>query len=62
MDGSPPGSSVHGVLQARTLEQVANAEQDPEGLQGTETFLSPISYREDSSLHDLSVPKGQNSC
>ena len=23
MDCSPPGSSVHGILQARTLEQVA---------------------------------------
>ena len=23
MDGSPPGSSVHGILQARTLEWVA---------------------------------------
>ena len=23
MDYSPPGSSVHGILQARTLEQVA---------------------------------------
>ena len=25
MDGSPPGSSVHGILQARTLERVATA-------------------------------------
>ena len=35
-------------------------QQDPVGLQGTETFLSLISYREDSSLHDLLLSfKGQ---
>ena len=34
MDGSPPGSSVHGILQARTLEWVAmpssRGSSDPE--------------------------------
>ena len=67
MDCSLPGSSVHGLLQARILEWVADAEQDSVGLQRVEsvdmeTFLSLISYREYSSIHDLSVPKGQKSC
>ena len=29
------------------------------GLLGMESFLSPISYRQDSSFHDLWVPKGR---
>ena len=28
IDGSPPGSSVHGILQARTLEWVATSPRD----------------------------------
>ena len=31
----------------------------PYGLLGMESFLSPISYRQDSSFHDLWVPKGR---
>ena len=31
IDGSPPGSSVHGIFQARVLEWVAIALSDLEG-------------------------------
>ena len=31
----------------------------PYGLLGMESFVCPISYRQDSSLHDLWVPKGR---
>ena len=33
MDCSPPGSSVHGILQARVLEWVAMPSSRPTGLQ-----------------------------
>ena len=36
----------------------AEAEQGPVGLLGTEAFLPLISCRQESSLHDLRIPKG----
>ena len=60
MDCSPPGSSVHGILQARILEWVAilfSKGEDP----GIESVLlhwqedsSPLSYQ--GSLQKLDVP------
>ena len=44
IDGSPPGSSVHGSLQARTLEWVAIA------FSGRRHIPAPISYSQFSFL------------
>ena len=55
IDGSPPGSSVHGVLQARTLEWVAisfssgpgfvrTPPYDPSVLGGPAWLLASLSY------------------
>ena len=39
----------------------AETERGPVGLPGTEALLSPVSCRQDSSLHDLPrVPKGRS--
>ena len=57
MDCRPPGSSVHGIFQARVLEWgaiafclflsnylVTETEQDPVGLLGMEAFLYSLRY------------------
>ena len=43
IDGSPPGSSIHGIFQARVLEWGAIAFSVTEPL-GGENFYSPIMY------------------
>ena len=57
IDGSPPGSSVPGILQARTLEWVAisfsNAFRHAKSLQLCPTLCNPV----DSSLPGSSVHK-----
>ena len=52
MDGSPPGSSVHGILQARILEWVAMSfsrrSSQPRGQ--THVFATPWSAADQASL------------
>ena len=43
----------------RSLGRPPDAKQDTVGFLSMEAFLSPISYSQDSSFHDLSS-KGQN--
>ena len=48
LDCSPPGSSVHGILQARILEWVAMPPEDlPHPGTETESLLSPAFGRQD---------------
>ena len=56
IDGSPPGSSVPGILQARTLERAAISFSNPrmhaKSLQSCLTLCSPIdSSPPGSSVH-----------
>ena len=44
MDYSPPGSSVHGILQARTLEWVAMPSSRGSSQTRDQTHVSHISY------------------
>ena len=44
MDYSPPGSSVHGILQASTLEQVANSFSRASFQPRDQTRISCIPY------------------
>ena len=58
IDGSPPGSSVPGILQARTLEWVAisfsNACMHAKSLQSCQTLCDPIdSSPPGSSVHRI---------
>ena len=58
MDGSPPGSSAHGILQARTLEWVAisfsNACMHAKSLQSCPTLCDPMdSSPPGSSAHGI---------
>ena len=39
VDGSPPGSSIHGIFQARVLEWAAIAFSDAVGIKTYKTFL-----------------------
>ena len=57
-DGSPPGSSVPGILQARTLERVAisfsNACMHAKSFQSCLTLCDPIDRRPPgSSVHGI---------
>ena len=62
MDCGPPGSSVHGILQARILEWIAipvsRGSSRPRGLNPRllhcRQFLYRLSYREDP-LHSISI-------
>ena len=58
IDGSPPGPSVHGILQARTLEWVAisfsNACMHAKSLQSCPTLCDPMdSSPPGSSVHGI---------
>ena len=44
MDCSPPGSSVHGILQARLLEGVAMSSSRGSSPPRDQTYISCISY------------------
>ena len=64
MDCSPPGSSVHGILQARILEWVAMPSSREEGIfptQGLNLHLLHLLHRQAGSLPltPLGKPKGK---
>ena len=57
IDGSPQSSSVHGTLQARTLEWVAisfsNARMHTKSLQLCSTLCDPVDSPQGSSVHRI---------
>ena len=56
MDCSPPGSSVHGIFQAKVLEWGAIAFSDSGGLEGFKQYQ--VKEREaDSLVRDLAVER-----
>ena len=58
MDCSPPGSSVHGILQAIILEWVAMPSQEIFPTQGLNLHLLHLLHWQAGSL-PLAPPKGQ---
>ena len=50
MDCSPPGSSVHRILQARILEWIATSFSRKEGTQGSNTRLLHLMHWQADSL------------
>ena len=56
MDSSPPGSSVHGIFQARILEWVAISYSRESPQSRDQTYISCISYIGRQILYQLCHP------